>query len=273
MPKRELSPIWKKKVRCPLCDSEFYAYNVRSEAIKVKSRDTDFMVIYDGINPNWYLVWVCPKCYYSAFKADFHTLSDREKTTLAKLSDVRMSIAKIEDFSGERTANLANLSYELAVHCYQHRRGCDEKIANAYLREGWIARELGEWDHERECLKNAALYYKRAFETAYDLQMGRTEIMYLIGELERRLENYQIALKYFAKVFDDKKAKSNIANLARDQYHLAKDGLEKAKKSGLYPEESTQKLKEEVREKREDRFLDTVKEDAGTLEDLGLDID
>jgi hypothetical protein len=256
-----LDYIWIKEVKCPICEHNFKVYNVKSNCVRISKRDTDFMVYYDGVNPSWYFVWVCPRCYYASFKEDFLELSEKERRSLQAKSDARMALAKMADFSGERDLALALLSYEICALCYLHRKASDEKIANTYLRAAWIAREDGNWDVERKHLTSAVSFYKKAFETSYDMKMGRADIMYLIGEIERRLDNFDEAMKFFSKVFEDRRAKAKIVSLARDQYHLAK----KQKK-----EMGEERVEEKVEEKEEGEndLLELIREDAGKLEDF-----
>lgn len=224
-----MSAIWQKSIICPVCEVEFTVENVRQDAIRVKGRDTDFMVYYEDINPNLYLVWVCPKCYYATLKDDFQTLTKKEQKVLQDTISKRYSISKMADFTKERDEILGMLSYELAGFCYAERKSSNEKLAGIYLREAWIAREIGDWDVERECLEKGSTFYKKAFYEDYDLKMAKSEIMYLIGEINRRLGNYEEAISYLSKVFEDKEAKQKIADLAHDQYYLAKKELEELK--------------------------------------------
>ncbi|HLY67603.1 MAG TPA: DUF2225 domain-containing protein, partial [Chloroflexota bacterium] len=63
--------MWKKDIKCPNCRQTFHAWNVRSQAINVSGRDSDFRNQYVGVDPNWYAVWVCPNCNLAAYADDF----------------------------------------------------------------------------------------------------------------------------------------------------------------------------------------------------------
>ncbi|MDI6703281.1 MAG: DUF2225 domain-containing protein [bacterium] len=241
-----MDATWQKSVICPVCEAEFTTENVRQDAIRVKGRDTDFMVYYEGINPNLYLVWVCPKCYYAALRDDFQTLTKKEQKILQDTISKRFSISKMADFTKERDEILGILSYELAGFCYEQRKSSNEKLASIYLREAWVAREIGDWDVEHECLEKSSSFYKKAFYEDYDLKMAKSEIMYLIGEISRRLGNYEEAISYLAKVFEDKGAKQKIADLAHNQYYLAKKDLEELREGVSSGETSHDELLEIV---------------------------
>ena len=46
--------LYNKEVVCPVCSQKFQATKVKARACKVKSRDSDFCVHYEGINPILY---------------------------------------------------------------------------------------------------------------------------------------------------------------------------------------------------------------------------
>lgn len=221
--------FWEKQVDCPICKNNFVAKNVKSIAIKIKKRDTDFRGIYEGVNPNWYLVWVCPKCYYSSFKEDFLNIRKKHITVLQKDVQERKTIARNSDFDKERTHYLALISYELAAHCYNLTDGSREKIGNLYLKAAWLAREVKIWSLEKKFLKEALQSYCEAYESEPNPKIDHSLIVYLIGELNRRLGNYREALKFLGRVYDDRKGRCNleVRRLAHDQYFIIKDIIEK----------------------------------------------
>ena len=51
--------------------TRFTALNVRPDVAKVKVRESDFHEVYEGANPSWYLVYVCPVCLFAAYPDDF----------------------------------------------------------------------------------------------------------------------------------------------------------------------------------------------------------
>jgi hypothetical protein len=224
--------FWEKQIDCPLCKNSFIAKNVKSSAIKIKKRDTDFRGIYEGVNPNWYLVWVCPKCYYASFSEDFENVKKKYIEILKKDEKERRLIAKGSDFNKERTHFLALISYELAAHCYQITNSSNEKIGNLFLKAAWLAREVKIWSLEKEFLKKALTCYQEAYEKDPDLKMDHSLIVYLIGELNRRLGNYKEALKFLGRVYDDRKGRCNIEvrRLAHEQYYIIKEIMEKEEK-------------------------------------------
>jgi hypothetical protein len=219
-----LDPIWMKKVECPYCQNSFKIENLRIESIHIKDRETDFKPIYDGLNPNWYLVWVCPRCYYAAFKSDFLQLSPKQKEALKVSLGERMYMGQRYDFTRARNRDLALASFQIAIICYKYRykKRSLEKIANLYLRSAWIEREAGNLEKEKEYLLRAQSEYEAALQAGFGYEMTPSQIQYLIGEINRRIGNYEKAFIFLKKVIDNKYTESKIKTLAEAQYELCK---------------------------------------------------
>jgi len=229
--------FWEKQVDCLVCKNKFLTKNVKASTIRIKKRDTDFRGIYESVNPNWYLVWVCTKCYYAAFKEDFSTLKEKYIEVLQKSTEERRQKAKGSDFNKERNHYLALIGYELAAYCYNLTDSSNEKIGSLYLKAAWLSREVKVWSLEKIFLAKALQCYYTAYESEPDLKMDHSLVVYLIGELNRRLGNYQEALRFLGRVYDDRKGRCNleVKRLAHEQYFMVKEIIEKEenKKKGL----------------------------------------
>jgi hypothetical protein len=224
--------LWEKKIECPICKSSFKTFNVHREYIKLKSRDTDLRGVYEGINPNWYDVWVCPNCYYAAFRDDFFKLTFTKIKVFKEDIEERKKLAKGADFKKERNPYLALLSYQLGAYCYTKRRNSSEKVASLFTKAAWLARENHSFTLERDLLEKSVFYYKKSYEEETESTLDQIVVVYLIGEIERRLGNYEESIKYLSKAIYDQKSSKNaeIKRLAHDQYYLVKDILRKSRR-------------------------------------------
>lgn len=224
--------FWKKSVECPICKNNFKALNIRSKHIKLKSRDTDLMGAYEGINPNWYDIWVCPKCFYAAFRNDYFKLILKETASFKETKEERGALVKGANFNRERNTYLALLSYQLGACCYSQRKNCSDKVASLFMRAAWLARENKSWSLEKDFLEKSVRNYKKSYEEETESSLGQIMVVYLIGEIERRLGNYEESLKYLSRVFDDRDGSKNaeIRRLAHDQYYLVKDIIRKSRR-------------------------------------------
>jgi len=74
------SSLYDKRYRCLFCGQEFTNKKPRASSIRQIRRDPDFCGHYQGENPYFYEVAVCPHCGY-AFTPDFTPVKreNREK--------------------------------------------------------------------------------------------------------------------------------------------------------------------------------------------------
>ena len=76
---KEIHHLYDKKISCPVCDNEFTVKAIKTSSYKMKSRDSDFFIRYELINPYFYDVWLCNSCGYAAMKSDFLKIRSYQK--------------------------------------------------------------------------------------------------------------------------------------------------------------------------------------------------
>lgn len=212
--------LYEVEKNCPVCEETVMVTKVRSRLTMVK-QDTDFCTYYQGVNPYYYTVWVCPHCGFAAPEAEFGGLvHDRVKTFL---QGKKVNI----DFSGTRTREQAYNTYRLAIF-YGDMAGIQtSKLGGLYLRLGWLYREGEQSEEEKAALVKAAEYYERAmtYERMPIGGMSEVALMYLLGELFRRTDKLEEALLFYNRVVANPQAKmeKRILELARDAWQETRD--------------------------------------------------
>ncbi|MDI6786664.1 MAG: DUF2225 domain-containing protein [bacterium] len=221
-----------ESIDCPVCRKKFDVEYVEKDDSAVIFKDSDFMESYKGVNPELYAIYVCPKCFYAAFREDFLNIPWVVADELNKRKEERKTIVKNADFSKKRNLYLALLSYEVAVACYKLRKNTSEKIADIMMKAAWLARDMNSWQLEKDFLNKALVYYVKAFENERNTRMNQTTSLYIIGEINRRLGNYEEAKKYLSWAFSNKIGEEDkiIKTLAHAQYSIVKEILEKKRK-------------------------------------------
>ena len=216
---------------CPVCQTKFTVTRVRSSACFVISRDTDFRVKYRDIDPLLYSIWVCPDCQYTNNDKDF--IQEFRQHELERLKK-GLPLLKSEepDFSGERTPQKALRAVELAIRTAMVRQAPAIVLAGFYLRGAWLLRDLGKTKEEINFIEQAKKLYQHSFEKEwgrYDEKMSDTTVMYLIGELNRRMGDNEEAIKWFSRTMTNKDFKSQpeINRLVRDQWEIAREDYKK----------------------------------------------
>lgn len=220
--------LYHKTVTCPVCKSTFKAIAVKSSAYKLKNRDSDLFMHYEFVNPYLYDVWACENCGYAALKADFPKIKSIE------IDLVKKNICdqwKKKSYPETYDVKIAIERYKLALLNYVVMKSRSSKKGIACLKIAWMYRLLDSPEaKERELFfMNQAitgLEYAYLNEGFPIYGMDSSTIMYLLGELNRRCENYDVALKWFSTVITTRGVKERLKDLARTQKELTQESLE-----------------------------------------------
>ena len=172
---------------CPVSGTEFQFLRVRTRAVRPRDRESDFHVRYQGINPTWYGVVICPGCAFAAYLDDFNSLEEHTRGVLWDDRDARVALAG-GPLNGVREEGDAVTALELAIRCYELRGASDSRRAVLQQRRAWLERERGSGATERIWLTRARESFQRAFEADSRLsEEAAARIAYLVGDLSSRL--------------------------------------------------------------------------------------
>jgi len=251
--KQEKSPLYGKEVTCPVCNHVFKATAVKSSAYRMIKKDSDFFIRYSQINPYFYDVWVCNSCGYSAMKSDFHTLRSIE------IEQVQKSISPKwhgRTYPDTYDVHIAIERYKLSLLNYVITNAKSSKKAINCMKLAWMYRLLETEESEQMEL----MFLKQALEGLSDAYyceafpiygMDKYNVMYLIGELNRRIGNTENSLIWFSNVITTPNVKQSLKELARDMKDLIKEeeaalllatkNLNKASTENFEPIENTKK--------------------------------
>ncbi|NLU48304.1 MAG: DUF2225 domain-containing protein [Syntrophomonadaceae bacterium] len=225
------NPLFFRHYTCPICETAFKSYSVRSSATFVEKRESDFHIIYRGHSPLHYSIVVCPVCEYAASNSVFNqALPKEQQLQLARALKILKKDNR-PDFGGERDAYLAMQCFQLAVRTAQLKKVPPGELAGLLLGTAWVAREANQPEIEVEYRREALKYYLQAYHDSYNLgNLNELQVAYLIGELYRRDKEYQEAINWFNVVIGHKNIKSNptIEKMAREQWALCREEAQQA---------------------------------------------
>ena len=219
---------------CPICGESTRIVKTKSKLIAEKT-DEDFCVHYKNFNPYFYKIWFCEHC---GFAAD-------EKTFLGTMPALHKK--KIKDFLEQRKLGMqfveergipdAVASFKLAIFYAELTDQSLAKRAGLYLELGWIYRASEEQDKETEMLQRAAeLYDKSLMTERYPINgLSDNMVIYLIGALYFRMQDYEKATQYISRIIGDQRIRDEDIKLykrARDLWQIIRED-----KKGTDPEE------------------------------------
>ncbi len=215
-----------RELTCPACESIFNLYTPKSRAYQLVRRDADYCPYYDGINPLFYQVWVCPRCSFASYKDHWKPLSETERLGMRQLSSEAKEGLRFDFAQSERTLFAAILSFKLAYRCYARRMPTAyDHLAGLQLRLAWLCRLGNDRKREIQHMGAAMAHFAEAFDHGRKLEMSEAKIAYLLGELNRRVGNGEAAVEWFMRAIKADPGKGEIYRMSRDQLYEAKESI------------------------------------------------
>lgn len=233
-----VSALYDKTCTCRHCQATFPTKRIRSGSLTMVQRDSDFYTIFkeQSLNPIIYTVSVCPHCGF-AFTEQFR---DKLAPWQKQIVDEHISAKWTpKDFGSIRQATEAIVSYKLAIYAAELTDQPHAVKAGLYLRLAWLYRSQENVAEELRFLDMAVEEYELSYiHTDYklgDKEMSEVRLLYLIGELYRRLEKFDLAIKYFGKAlaFRNHTIESGIIRMAQDQWQLAREEYKEKKEQKI----------------------------------------
>ena len=215
---QSLEPFYEKKITCVFCGKAFNTLRVRSRFAIAYQIDSDFCPHYraGNYNPHHYFVNVCPECGF-AFSEEF---SDQFPIGSKEVISVQITGHWTKrDFGQVRDIQQALESYKLAILAGSLKKEKNAILAGLCLRLAWIYRTENNLEQEKR-FQSLAL---KAYEESYIVSdfigtaMSELKVMFMIGELSRRLGQYNKAVSYFSKIIQRKNAKDEQKMVTKAQ--------------------------------------------------------
>ncbi|WP_202903367.1 DUF2225 domain-containing protein [Gorillibacterium massiliense] len=218
----KLEPLYLITAKCDYCETSFHTSRVRHSLKKAHFTDTDFYMRYKGVNPDYYVVTVCPNCGY-AFTENFSKGLAPVIRTSFELKVVKNWTG--HDYGGERNWDDALHTYQLALLSAQIKNEKDRVVAGLLHHIAWLYRDAGNKKQEERFLEHALDSYVRVYELE-GISVDNARLMYLMGELNRRLGRYNEAVRWFSRVINDKNIiDAAMIRASRDQWKVTREDM------------------------------------------------
>lgn len=226
----EITPLYDKNVICLLCSTSFNTKKIRSRFLRVETTHSDFFTEYKNsqLNPIFYEVAVCPNCGFSSSDTFSSDMSEESRQSLNQ----QFTNWKEQDFGEERSLEDAIHVTKLAILSGMLKKEKAIVMAGLCLRLAWMHRLSNDWEQESRYLLQSIDQYKKSYSQVDYLQTTMTEmkVLYLIGELLRRVGEEQEAVHYLSRVVQHKHKHTDpkIVEMAREQwYEMRKNDKER----------------------------------------------
>lgn len=216
-----MDPLYQINVKCACCETDFKTSRVRPSLKRAVRSDSDFCSYFSSVNPDYYVVRVCPYCGFASTENFSDTLTAKQKKNYYDKIGVHW---KVKDYGGERTEAEAMECYKLALLTAQAIDENIRVIAGILHHIAWLYRYQGNQEQENRFLAFALDAYIKVFEQERDGSNAR--LMYLIGELNRRLGNYNEAVRWFGRVIKDKKIMdAGMIRASREMWQVMREEM------------------------------------------------
>ncbi|WEK53449.1 MAG: DUF2225 domain-containing protein [Candidatus Cohnella colombiensis] len=217
-----MEPLYPIKVQCTCCEVEYQTSRVRPSFKKSINTDSDFCSYFKTVNPDYYVVRVCPNCGFASTESFDDRLQDRKKKLYLDKIGIHW---KFRDYGQVRNNAEALECYKLALLTAQVVEEKDRVIAGILHHIVWLYRYDGNVEQEQRFLRYALDAYIRVFETERG-SISNARLMYLIGELHRRLGEYHDAVKWFGRVINDRKIEdAAMIRASREQWQNIREDM------------------------------------------------
>lgn len=216
-----MSELYDRNVVCIVCRQQYTTKKIRSRFLRPIKHDTDFCSYYqpEDLNPLFYYVSVCPHCGFASTE-EFSTYfppGARE----AIQQHIR-TCGNGDNYSGKRALEQALQTYEIGIRCATLKKERHIVLAGLYMRLAWLYRTYGTPEQEAQFLRLALQEYTASYsiEDFAGTHMSEVRLLYLIGELHRRLDETKEAIGYFSRVIARKKEtiEKRIVEMAHERW-------------------------------------------------------
>lgn len=227
-----VEPLYDKRYQCLFCGREFTNKKLRLSQIRQVKRDSDLCTYFEGENPYFYEVAVCPHCGY-AFTTNFGPVKKERRELILK-----EYIQKIthKDYTGRRNLHEALNVHKLGLLCGNLNQEKRSVLAGLCLHIAWFYRYEGNEEEEKKYLRYACDLYQEAYQKESLVGGTANLIIYLIGELEGRLGNYLTATQWLARLLQVRNLEPYLRDLLRDRWEVYRNHLKEKTPSAEPPE-------------------------------------
>lgn len=210
--------IMQREYDCPICSARFKAPRARMAKLNLIGTDTDLRPYFEGVDVINYEIVVCSNCGFSALHDCYTNFDpefiDKTRNGIAQVHAQKMYLSEIlpEDAIGR---------YITAIMLLEFKEAKASEYYFLYSRLAWVYRIYEDDDaveNEFLSLKKAFAYLETALqrEKPYFYDMDESIITYVLGDMARRIGEYDKANLYIGKAILDPNSTDALRNRAKE---------------------------------------------------------
>jgi uncharacterized protein len=218
-----VEPLYLAKATCTQCEMPYQTSRIRPSFKKSTGRDSDFCLHFpEETNPEYYIVRVCPFCGFASTENFSEHMTTKQKQEFMEKIGSQWTM---KDYCGKRTWEEALQCFKLALLCAQLKQESERVVSGILHHIAWLYRYKKNKEMEQRFLEYALQSYIRVYERE-GTDANNARLMYLIGELNRRIGNFNEAVRWFARVVNDKKiVDSGMIRASREQWMAVREEM------------------------------------------------
>jgi uncharacterized protein (DUF2225 family) len=227
-PSSDENYIFVKEIVCPVCGQKFNTTMTRSSKLKLKSVASDLRQIYEGFNPLWYMVWVCPHCFYANLNFEFKQVDSATRKWVASQTDkVKKTGFK---YSNPRRLDEVFLAFYLTLNCLQHDKPDPSRLAKVWLRLSWLYSDAGDEKMYKYASQKALDYFSETYYNGRrDASVEQDQrLALLLAELNLRTDQPNEAFKYYRQAIVHRGGSPVLNRQAEDKIQELKELIEES---------------------------------------------
>src|SRR5690606_34985037 len=156
-----MKPLYEVQITCQMCETMFQSPKVRPSFKKTLRKDADFCGYYKEVNPDDYVVRVCPSCGFASTENFSEQVTERQSAAFIERIGSQWTQ---KDYNGTRSWEEAVQTYKLALVCAQIKEENPRLIAGILHHLAWLYREKQDHSLEHKFLEHALQAYIEVYE-------------------------------------------------------------------------------------------------------------
>ncbi len=217
--------LYTKKITCPICSEEIEVKKTRNSRLRFQEIRSDLRPIYKKFKPDWYKIWICPNCFYTASKDNFFDFSTKEKKIIR--ADFKDRVINIfgsnyqPGYNQPRNLNEVFDAYYLAIELCNLIDTSKNKLAYLWLRLNWLYEDVDEEELSQKASIKAMEALREFYFQDNNTKLSRLQkdkITLLLSVLLEKHNLEEEALPLLDNLMRDPQTRPKHKRLARDRF-------------------------------------------------------